>query len=171
MHKAYVLLGGNEGDVPAMFRRAVGLIRDAGISVMAEGSLYQSAAWGNGVHGTFYNQLLILGVSQEPRKLLSFLLDIESELGRERQPGKVTNRTIDIDILFIDDLVLSDSGISIPHPRLHLRRFALIPLCELVPDLVHPVMGKTMAQLLHDTPDQLMVKKAKSENQPGVSPL
>lgn len=171
MHKAYVLLGGNEGDVPAMFRKAVGMIQDAGILVITKGSLYESAAWGDGVHGTFYNQLLVLSVNQKPHELLSVLLDIESRLGRNRHPGVVTNRTIDIDILFIDDLVLADSGISVPHPRLHLRRFALIPLCELVPGLIHPVIGKTMEQLLNDTPDNLVVKKAETQNQPGVSPL
>ena len=159
MHKAYVLMGGNEGDVPAMFRRAVGLIRDAGISVMAEGSLYQSAAWGNGVHGTFYNQLLILGVSQKPRNLLSFLLDIESELGRERQPGKVTNRTIDIDILFFDAKIINEKDLVIPHPMLHKRRFALEPLAEIEPEFVHPVLKKTISDLYEECSDHSVVKK------------
>ena len=171
MYKAYVLLGGNEGDVPAMFRKAVSMIKDAGMVVLAEGSLYQTAAWGDGVHGNFYNQLLILSVSQEPFELLSVLLDVESRLGRKRQSGIVTNRTIDIDVLFIDDLILSDSGISVPHPRLHLRRFALIPLCELAPGLIHPVIGKSMEQLLHDTPDQLSVTKVETDKYPGVSPI
>ncbi len=171
MHKAYVLLGGNKGDVPAMFRKAVMLMQDAGLMAIAEGSLYKSAAWGDDVDGDFYNKLLILSINLEPRELLSVLLDIESRLGRKRQPGMASNRTIDIDILIIDDLIISDSGFSVPHPRLHLRRFALIPLCELAPDLVHPVMGKTIKQLLHDTPDRLMVTKAETDKHPGVSPI
>ncbi len=171
MHKAYVLLGGNKGDVPAIFRRAVSLMQDAGLHMKAEGSLYKSAAWGDGVDGVFYNKLLILSINQEPRELLSVLLDIESRLGRRRQPGRVTDREIDIDILIIDDHIISESGFSVPHPRLHLRRFALVPLCELAPDLIHPVMGKTMEQLLHDTPDRLMVTKAETDKHPGVSPI
>lgn len=169
MYTAYVLLGGNEGDVPAMFRKAVAFMESAGMQVKAEGSLYESAAWGDGVHGMFYNQLVILDVNQDPRELLSVLLDIETRLGRKRQSGMASNRTIDIDILLIDDLVISDGGLSIPHPRLHLRRFALEPLCELAPDLVHPVIGKTMKQLLDNTKDTLKVEKVYKDKYPDVS--
>ena len=169
MYTAYVLLGGNEGDVPVMFRKAVAFIESAGMQVKAEGSLYKSAAWGDGVHGMFYNQLVILNVNQEPREILSVLLDIETRLGRKRQSGMVSNRTIDIDILLVDDLVISDGELLIPHPRLHLRRFALVPLCELVPDLVHPVMGKTIKHLLHNTTDKLKVEKVCKDKYPDVS--
>ncbi len=170
MYKAYVLLGGNEGDVPAMFRKAVNLIQEAGLLVTTEGSLYKSAAWGEEVDGIFYNKLLVLSVSKEPGELLSILLNIETKLGRKRNPGMVTNRLIDIDILLVDDLVISESKLSIPHPRLHLRRFALVPMCELVPDLVHPVMGLTMQQLLDNTSDQLRVEKVNKNKYPDVSP-
>ncbi len=171
MYTAYILMGGNEGNVPLVFRKAVSLMIETGLNVIAKGSLYKSAAWGDEVQGAFFNQLLVLRTNLEPRGLLSVLLDIESKLGRKRQTGVISNRSIDIDILFVDDLVISRPGLSIPHPRLHLRKFALVPLCELAPDLIHPVTGKTMKQLLSDTPDQLMVEKVKQNRYTDVSPI
>lgn len=168
MYTVYVLLGGNEGNVPEMFRQAVVLMQDAGFVVSAEGSLYRSDAWGEGVHGIFYNKLLVLKSKQEPREILSTLLTIEKKLGRERKSGIITNRTIDIDILIIDDLVISELGFSVPHPRLHLRKFALIPLCELVPNLSHPVIGLTMQQLLNKSSDRLLVEKVENNKHPDV---
>ncbi len=170
MYTAYVLFGGNEGNVPFLFREAASLMDEAGLTVTEKGSLFQSDAWGEGVQGTFYNQLMILRVGLEPWDLLSVLLEIERKLGRKREEGVVSNRTIDIDILLIDDLIVSLPGLTIPHPRLHQRRFALVPLCELVPSLIHPVMGKSMLQLLQDSTDQLMVEKVEKKRYPDISP-
>ncbi len=170
MYTAYVLFGGNEGNVPFLFREAASLMDEAGLTVTEKGSLFQSDAWGEGVQGAFYNQLMILRVGLEPWDLLSVLLEIERKLGRKREEGVVSNRTIDIDILLIDDLIVSLPGLTIPHPRLHQRRFALVPLCELVPSLIHPVMGKSMLQLLQDSTDQLMVEKVEKKRYPDISP-
>ncbi len=171
MYTAYILMGGNEGNVPLVFRKAISLMIEYGLHITAKGSLYKSAAWGDEVQGAFYNRLLVLQTSLEPQGLLSVLLEIESKLGRKRQAGVISSRSIDIDILFVDDLIISRPGLSVPHPRLHLRKFVLVPLCELVPDMIHPVTGKTMKQLLSDTPDQLMVVKVKQDRYPDVSPI
>ncbi len=170
MYTAYILLGGNQGDVALVFRKAVVMISEAGLNVSERGSLFKSDAWGEGVQGAFYNQLLILRVGLEPMELLAALLGIEHKLGRERKPGVVSDRTIDMDILLIDDLIVSLPGLTIPHPRMHQRRFALVPLCEMVPFLIHPVLGKTMWQLLEDTTDQLRVEKAEKDKHTDISP-
>ncbi len=94
-----------------------------------------------------------------PAELLESLLKIESLLGRVRKVKCLESRPLDIDILFYNDQVIVSKILEIPHPRLHLRRFTLLPLVEIAPEMVHPVFGKTLYELLGICPDKLAVVK------------
>jgi 2-amino-4-hydroxy-6-hydroxymethyldihydropteridine diphosphokinase len=120
--------------------------------------LYETAAWGNTNQPAFYNQAIMLITPLSPETLLELLLAIELEMGRAREE-KYGPRTIDLDILMIDDKVLDTPKLTIPHPHLHSRRFALLPLAEIAPSLHHPILDKTIHELLLNCPDTLDVQK------------
>jgi 2-amino-4-hydroxy-6-hydroxymethyldihydropteridine diphosphokinase len=153
MHTVIILLGGNEGDIKNTFQQCLSQIQTSGFTVEKQSYIYQSKAWGYESEKLFFNQALILQTNHNPQKALDIILDIEKSLGRTRdiKPG-YADRPIDIDIMF-DDQVISEKRLIIPHPRLHLRKFCLIPLNELVPDLQHPVLHKSIHQLLKICPD------------------
>jgi 2-amino-4-hydroxy-6-hydroxymethyldihydropteridine diphosphokinase len=92
-----------------------------------------------------------------PYVLLEKILSLESLLGRVRGKERYTSRPIDIDILFYDDIVIDKDHLKIPHPLLHERKFVLIPLCDIEPGMIHPVLGKTIAELLQICKDTSMV--------------
>jgi 2-amino-4-hydroxy-6-hydroxymethyldihydropteridine diphosphokinase len=121
-------------------------------------SLYETAAWGNTNQPTFYNQAICVETTLEPENLLARLLTIEIDMGRVREE-KYGPRTIDLDILMVNDIVLDSPTLTIPHPQLHNRRFALLPLIEIAPTLLHPVLDKTIQELLLNCPDTLDVQK------------
>jgi 2-amino-4-hydroxy-6-hydroxymethyldihydropteridine diphosphokinase len=100
-----------------------------------------------------------------PEALIRQLLEIEHELGRERHPeaGGYVSRTADLDILYYGDRIILTDTLTVPHPRLHRRRFALLPMCEVAPDLVHPALGLTQTELLKRCLDTLMVRKTEND--------
>jgi 2-amino-4-hydroxy-6-hydroxymethyldihydropteridine diphosphokinase len=158
MNKAYLLTGGNEGDRFRNLQQARTNIEHICGQLLQVSSLYETAPWGNPDQPDFLNQVLLLNTNLGPRSLLTAILSIEEKGGRKRSV-KNAARTIDIDILFYDGLILEEPGLSIPHPRIAYRRFVLEPLNELSPDFIHPVLGKTMRQLLLECTDPLAVKK------------
>ncbi len=117
-------------------------------------SVYETEPWGFSHPTPFLNQLIISQTLLSPGEVISMVLEIESNLGRQRREGEYSERTIDIDILFYDDLVINSKELIIPHPRLHERRFALEPLAELEPEFLHPVFNKTISRLLVECPDK-----------------
>ena len=120
--------------------------------------MYETAAWGISDQPSFLNQALMLSTSLSARQLLRKVLQIEKEMGRERKE-KMGPRLIDIDIIFFDDEIHDLQFLKIPHPEMQNRRFVLTPLAEIAPNLEHPVLKKTIAQLLEECPDNLEVKK------------
>lgn len=157
-HQLYVLLGSNLGD-PARHlsdaRQRIGLSIG---KVCRKSSLYQTAAWGKTDQPDFINQVLLVETRLDARACMKKILGIEAEMGRVRTTQNAA-RIIDIDILFYDDLVIHEAQLQIPHPRIALRRFTLIPLVEMSPGFRHPVSGKTMQELLEACTDPLPVQK------------
>ncbi|MBL4752462.1 MAG: 2-amino-4-hydroxy-6-hydroxymethyldihydropteridine diphosphokinase [Flavobacteriales bacterium] len=122
-----------------------------------ESAVYETEPWGFEDENLFLNQLLQIQTTVEAERLLEIALSIEASLGRERSEQSYSGRTMDIDILFYDSLVLSSKKLSIPHPRVHLRRFALEPLNEIARDLQHPTLLKSMHELLNECQDKQKV--------------
>jgi 2-amino-4-hydroxy-6-hydroxymethyldihydropteridine diphosphokinase len=147
--RAYVGLGANLGDREATIRRAVALLDElAGVSVVGLSTLRETEPWGPVEQPSYLNGAAAVETELGPRELLDALLDVERRLGRVRGDEKRWGpRTIDLDLLLYGDLVLDESGLEVPHPRLHERRFALEPLAELAPDAVVAGRG-TVAELL-----------------------
>jgi 2-amino-4-hydroxy-6-hydroxymethyldihydropteridine diphosphokinase len=158
MNTAYLLIGGNLGDRAAYLEQAIKQIEALCGRITHTSSIYETAAWGNTNQPAFYNQAIQLNTSLPPETLLAQLLAIEIEMGRVRTQ-KYGPRTIDLDILMIDDKVIDTQALTIPHPQLHNRRFALLPLAEIAPSLHHPILDKTVSELLVNCPDTLDVQK------------
>jgi 2-amino-4-hydroxy-6-hydroxymethyldihydropteridine diphosphokinase len=156
MKAAYLLIGGNIGDRLAFMAAAKEKMKQKGIELIRQSSIYETAAWGITDQPSFLNQVLEIETSLTPQKLLSELLCIEQELGRTRAE-KNGARTIDIDILYFENQLIQAKGLSIPHDRISIRRFVLVPLTELIPDFIDPKTNKSIMEMLNDCPDTLEV--------------
>jgi len=160
MNKAYLCLGGNLGNCAEAFAKAIFLLGQKEIVTISKSDIYTSPAWGMENAPDFYNQVIQIETKLEAGKLMELLLGLEKELGRERTLAKgYESRTIDMDILFFNNEIIEEKFLHIPHPRLHLRRFVLQPLHEIAPNLVHPVLKKSVTQLLDECTDTGLVKK------------
>lgn len=146
MPTAYVALGANLGDRRAALHRAVERLGELG-TVVAVSPIYETDPIGYTDQPPFLNAVARLRTSLDAPSLMQALLAIETDLGRERS-FRNAPRTLDLDLLFYDDLVLDSPDLTLPHPRLHERAFVLIPLNDLAPSLVHPRLGQTVADLL-----------------------
>lgn len=158
MNKTYLLTGGNMGDRKARLLEAKQLLNEHCGKITAQSSLYETAAWGKTDQPAFLNQALELTTTLNAKQLIRKILKLEKMMGRERKE-KFGPRIIDIDILLFNDEVLDISFLKIPHPEMQNRRFALMPLNEIASKHIHPVLKKTIGQLLKDCPDKLEVKK------------
>lgn len=158
MHTAYLLTGSNLGDRTSYLRQAYRLIEQYCGSIQSASSFYQTAAWGFTDQPDFYNQALALQTTLPPAALMQQLLDIEQIIGRKRSI-KMGPRIIDIDILLLDEAIINTDLLKTPHPFLHERKFALLPLAEIAPQAMHPVLHKNVQQLLEECTDPLDVHK------------
>ncbi|MCH8892359.1 MAG: 2-amino-4-hydroxy-6-hydroxymethyldihydropteridine diphosphokinase [Chloroflexi bacterium] len=145
---AYLGLGTNLGDREQNLVQAVNAL-NAGpeLAVLRTSGIYETAPWGLTNQPDFLNTAAEISTTLSPRQLLDRIKDLEHQLGREAGP-RFGPRLIDIDILLFGDLVVDEPDLRIPHASLHLRAFALVPLAELTPDSVHPVLGITIAKLV-----------------------
>jgi 2-amino-4-hydroxy-6-hydroxymethyldihydropteridine diphosphokinase len=159
MHKAVLLIGGNLGDRKALIFRAKQMLETHIGACIQHSSIYESEAWGFQAESNFYNQILILETELSAADILEIALKIESDLGRKRESNSYASRSMDIDILFYDEQIIHQENLIIPHPRLHLRRFTLLPLVEILADFVHPEIKKTLGELLDSCDDDLKTKK------------
>jgi 2-amino-4-hydroxy-6-hydroxymethyldihydropteridine diphosphokinase len=146
--RAYVGLGANLGDRERTLREAVdSLGAEDGIEVVAVSTLRETKPVGVGEQPRFLNGALALDTPLGARELLDLLLAVEQRFGRVRTPGEHGPRTIDLDLLLYGDEQIGEPGLTVPHPRLHERRFVLEPLAELAPDLVVPGRGNVESLL------------------------
>ena len=158
LHKIFILLGSNKGRRKNFFLKAKKQIELQCGPIEKESSIYQTAAWGTVKQQNFLNQIIIIKTNLQPDELMKYLLKIETDLGRIRTI-KYGPRTIDLDILFYDDLIHYSKTVTLPHPAIQDRKFVLVPMVELSPLKIHPVFKKTVAQLLKQCTDQLEVKQ------------
>ena len=157
LHQVYLLFGSNIGDRKGYLSFATNEISTRAGKILKRSSIYETAPWGVTNQDDYLNAAVLLQTSLSPESLFSVLKEIEQDAGRIDQK-KYAPRTLDIDILFYDDLVLNSKELIIPHPKLQLRRFALVPLEEIADKLIHPVLRKSMDELLKECPDNLEVK-------------
>lgn len=158
MVNVFLLLGSNLGNRHEYLKKAIESIAEQVGTVIKESSVYETEAWGKEGEPDYLNQVIAVQTELWPRELLNQLLGIEKQMGRERKE-LWASRTIDIDLLFYGNEVMDEEGLVIPHPRLHLRKFTLAPLAEIAPNLIHPILKKSIAQLKNELKDSLIVKK------------
>jgi len=157
-HQVVLLLGSNKGNKSGYIKKAIGQIKIHVGSLEAVSSMYSTEAWGLQETSSFVNLCCHITTDLAPGILMQRCLDIEKRLGRKRRVSS-PDREIDIDILFYDDAIIRQKKCIIPHPRLHLRNFAMIPLLEILPDMVHPEFGLKIEEMLKLSTDKLKVKK------------
>ena len=155
-HKVFLLLGSNLGERVTFLETARNEIGKRVGNIAKRSSLYETASWGNNSLPPFLNQVICVETDLTVHEVLAEVLAIEQDMGRVREE-KWGSRTIDIDILFYDQDLVYEEGLTVPHPQLHLRRFTLLPFAEIEDDFVHPVFNKTIRALLDDLNDPLLV--------------
>ena len=159
-HIVYLALGSNMGNRLANLKAAINNLTPQ-MAVKARSSVYETPPWGYTEQSAFLNQVIMAETYLQPQALLAHLKRLEKALGRKPsfQNGP---RLIDIDILFFDDLVIDTPPLVIPHPRLHERAFVLIPLADIAPDLIHPILYKSVREMLADVNSAGIIRIASS---------
>jgi len=155
MSQAILLLGTNLGDKKrnlAIAREAIGRFG----KILGKSRCYESPPWGYQSTNSYLNQALIVETVLAPEELLVQLLQTEKAMGRIREEQGYADRTIDLDVLDYDGKVWESESLVLPHPRLHLRRFTLMPMGDVVPNWFHPTLGKSLATLLDECPDEVI---------------
>ena len=152
---SYLCLGTNSGDRKKLIEQAVSFLdMSENIKIIRTSALYETEPWGVKNQNWFLNFALEIKTSLSPQDLLVKCLNIEKTLGRDRSKEfRWGSRPIDIDIIFYDKSVIKSDVLTIPHERMHLRAFVLVPLLELIPDFVHPVLNQTISELYDNLED------------------
>lgn len=156
-HLAYISLGGNIGNTLDIFQNALLAIEKKLGKIIQKSSIYQTAAWGKEDQNDFLNQVILIETSFDAKKLLDSLLTIELLFERKRIE-RWGPRTLDLDLLSFDNQIENSESLVLPHPRIQERKFILVPLAELNPNWVHPMLRKSVSELLDNCADQLKVK-------------
>lgn len=147
---AYLSYGSNMGDKKGYIEKALKIIDSSKfIKIIKESSLIETKPWGYTEQDNFINGACIIKTILSPKYLMEFLLDVEKKLDRERKI-KWGPRTIDLDIIFYDELITENDFITLPHPRAHLREFVLEPINEIAPNKIHPLYRKRVFELLDE---------------------
>lgn len=157
---ATVILGSNSGDKRETIEKAVTMLSGKAGRMVRASSYYETEPWGFECTELFLNRVVQFDTSLSPEEFLGICLETEKQLGRTRPANvRYASRTIDIDILFFGDEVISTEALTVPHPRMALRNFVLVPLNEVMPDFIHPLLHKKISGLLKECPDTMTVKR------------
>jgi 2-amino-4-hydroxy-6-hydroxymethyldihydropteridine diphosphokinase len=159
MKMVFLGLGTNMGNRAENLSKAVECIEFEIGRVLKTSSVYETEPWGFHSEEQFLNMVVKVETKLGPAELLTKILSIEAFLGRKRKEKQYVSRIIDIDILLYEDQIIDDGNLKIPHPLMHERRFVLEPLCEIEPDLVHPVLRKSIRDLLSVCKDKSEITK------------
>jgi 2-amino-4-hydroxy-6-hydroxymethyldihydropteridine diphosphokinase len=157
METVYLLMGTNLGDRSANLKICLAGLMEIG-EIIAVSPIYQCKAWGNQDQPDFFNQAIAIETKKSPEESLLILLKIEKAIGRVRRE-RWGSRIIDIDILLFGNRNINSENLTVPHPHLPERKFALIPLNDIAPDMIHPVLNKSIRELLLKCTDPLEVKR------------
>lgn len=151
------MLGSNINDPKLQLDEAIKRISKLG-EVISKSSIYVTAAWGKTDQNDFFNQAIILTTKFQANELMEQLLQVEQSMGRIREQ-KWAERSIDIDIILIDNKIINSDNLNVPHPYMHQRRFVLEPCNEIAKEWTHPIFMKTISDLLLECQDTLRVQK------------
>lgn len=156
MNQIFLLTGGNIGNRTKSLEKATVLIVERIGRIVKSSQIYETEAWGITDQPSFYNQVHLIESELSAEEVIKIILKIEESMGRIRT-YKNAERIIDIDILFFNDEIIYQPQLIVPHPEISNRRFVLVPLNELVPDMIHPVYQKSISDLLSTCKDKLKV--------------
>lgn len=149
MKKVVLLLGSNLGNRTYYISNAMQILTQKGVTIVQKSAVYESLADGYTSENTYYNIAIEIRTELSNKELLKLCLDTELDLFRTRSlTRRYTDRTIDIDVILIDDVIVNTNDLIVPHPRMHERLFCLIPLNEIVPNWKVPTLKKTVGELL-----------------------
>lgn len=149
----YLSLGGNLGNTIEIFQNSIEILAKKVGKITQFSSLYQTAPWGDIQQNDFINQVIEVETNLSAQELLVILLEIESQQGRVRKE-RWGPRTLDLDIIFFGEQHISSENLEIPHPRMEDRKFVLIPMVEINPNLIHPISRKSIRQILLECKDE-----------------
>ena len=150
MDKALLLLGGDLGEPEKQLNEAEARLKAGGYSILARSRDHWTLPWGFNGERLFLNRAIVVTLPGTPEALLRTIARIEADMGRVRTGKEYRSRTIDIDILLLGDHIIDTPDLQIPHPRMHQRVFALAPTADLLPMTIHPVLGRSILNLLND---------------------
>ena len=158
MNTVYLLLGSNMGESEQLLIVATNMIEKNIGKLTTSSAIYRTAAWGKEDQPDFLNQIIIVSSLLSSSTLLKEIFVIEKEMGRVRTT-KNAARVIDIDMLFFNDEIIQTENLTVPHKQIQNRKFVLVPLAEIAPDFIHPVLKKSSLELLSICSDKLNVQK------------
>jgi 2-amino-4-hydroxy-6-hydroxymethyldihydropteridine diphosphokinase len=159
MKIVFLGIGTNLGNRESNLEQAVVRIEEYVGPVLDSSSIYETEPWGFQAKDEFLNKVVKVETELTPSEILERILIIESIMGRVRSKERYSSRLIDIDILICEDMIIDEENLKIPHRLLHQRRFVLVPLCEVASDMIHPVLKKSISDLLEICEDKSEVKK------------
>ena len=159
MSRVVLLTGSNDAQAESVLQHTAQLLEQRIGNITSRSDIYRSEAWGFTAERDFLNQALQHESNLSPYEVLSTVLDVEQQVGRNRDAERIereltgeryASRVVDVDVMFYDDEILRSESLTLPHPLLHEREFALRPLCQIMGDYRHPVLGRTLNDILKD---------------------
>ena len=163
MNSAFLSLGSNRGNRQEYLQNAIAMLEKRAGKVSKRSSIYETQPWNMSDSTNFLNQVILIETALDAPALMEIIIETETSLGRIRTKSGYEPRTIDIDILFFNDTVINSELVTVPHPQIPKMRFVLEPLCELAPEYIHPLLKKSLKQLLSECPDTHTIAKLVSK--------